>query len=270
MRRRAAGITSVFILSLSIVSTTFVLLALTSKQWSIQKYYLNQEGEAGNGVDWITPICVANKSPFYRCDIPYLDDTTNPPTCVVPNCQFYEPYGWNATSCRLASETRNAANSASNGGEQECQEVHYTGNLQIAASVFITLGLISLVQLTLINFLGADPSVNALDEGHASRSHYHKRISPLIPYIVLMTLFSLYVGAILQVLAQFFGVLGLTVNATPTAYQAEQNNQNFLGATPWIMDKALTTYATVAWTMAVACAGLVGFVYRTPKFPKLA
>jgi hypothetical protein len=172
--------------------------------------------------------------------------------------------------------------------------VHYTGNIQIASSVFITLALILLLPLTLGNFflglgvgLGKEDTTHPVEAEEASspsgakngaasqitpsttnRHPLSKHLSPYTPYVVLITLFFLYVGAVLQILAQFFGILGMTSNATPIPSQAVQYNQGELGATPWIMDKALSTYTTVAWTSALATAGLVGIVYRTPRFEK--
>ncbi|KAL5326212.1 hypothetical protein ACEPPN_007350 [Leptodophora sp. 'Broadleaf-Isolate-01'] len=294
MRRRALA-TSIFIFALSIISTTFVLLALTSKRWSVQKYYINDVNSPGLGATWTTPICVANKSPFYRCDAPVINTTAHPNTCVVPNCQFYRPYGRNKTSCRLAVET--VGMDPDNGliaGAQECQDVHYTGNLQIAASVFITLALILLLPITAANILlttsshhpaaGAAPTAeSAATEPSTTKTHhpdhnsnsnphhrpqYTHRFSPYTPPIVLFTILSLYIGVILQLIAQFFGVLGLTIIATPDQFQAVQHASGVLGATPWVIDKALATYATVAWTSALACAVLVSRAYRMPRWDK--
>lgn len=88
-------------------------------------------------------------------------------------------------------------------------------------------------------------------------------------HLVFVLLGFLYIGAILQIFAQFFGVISMTIIATPTPDQAVQSNVDNLGATPWIIDTALSTYATVAWTSALAYAGLIGMVYRTPRFTKL-
>ncbi|KAK0100919.1 hypothetical protein ONS95_007361 [Cadophora gregata] len=293
--RRSAAATSLLIFALSIISTTYVLLSLTSKRWSIQKYYLNKEGDLGFGAGWVDPICNASKSPFYRCEPPVLTIKNNIASCNVPNCHFYRPYGRNKTSCRVAVETKDAEpNSVTNAGEQECQDVHYTGNLQIAASVFITLSLILLIPLTIANFLlgvkgpryathtpaaatisteeaGTEPKAATHTMGplNGHKTPIRKKPATWTPYLVFVLLVSLYIGAILQILAQFFGVISMTIIATPTQDQAIQSNVDNLGATPWIIDKALSAYATVAWTSALACAGLVSLVYRTPKFTKL-
>jgi hypothetical protein len=117
--------------------------------------------------------------------------------------------------------------------------------------------------------MGVGPGKRDLRDDNPENHPVDRRLSPYTPYIVLILLFSLYTSAVLQILAQFFGVLALTIDATPTPYQAVQYNRDVLGATPWIIDKALSVYATVAWTSSLATAGLVGFVYRTPRFTKL-
>lgn len=105
---------------------------------------------------------------------------------------------------------------------------------------------------------------------HYPKAHsHHERLSPWTPYLALILLLSLYTGAILQILAQFFAILALTINATPSPAQATQNGSAEFGASAWTMDKALTAYATVAWTTALACALLTGYLYRTPRFAKL-
>jgi hypothetical protein len=115
-------VASLAILSLSIISTTFVLLALTSKEWSVQKYYDAAIG-GGSPTSWSTPLCVAHRSPFYRCGIPSVDfdPVANVTICVVPDCEFYKPNGWNQTSCGSPLETGTDDN-ALNGDARECQQ----------------------------------------------------------------------------------------------------------------------------------------------------
>lgn len=118
--RLAALTASLATFALSITSTTFVLLALTSKNWSIQKYYDAAIG-GGSPTTWTDPpLCSASRSPFYRCGIPSVtvDNTT---TCIVPDCAFFKSYGWNATSCRSPLET-GSDDFFLNSGAQECQE----------------------------------------------------------------------------------------------------------------------------------------------------
>ena len=110
-------------LSLSITSTTFNLLALTSPRWSRQTYYDTAIG-GGSPTTWDTPLCFANRSPFYRCSVPSVvsgfEMENGTTTCEV-ECAFYKPYGWNATSCRSPFET-GADDFPLNGGVMECQE----------------------------------------------------------------------------------------------------------------------------------------------------
>jgi hypothetical protein len=77
----------------------------------------------------------------------------------------------------------------------------------------------------------------------------------------------------MQFIAQFFGVLGLTMNATPTAADVVGNQPNGtlsnFAAQSWVVDRALSSYATVAWTAALGCAAVTTMMFRTPKFVKL-
>lgn len=91
---------------------------------------------------------------------------------------------------------------------------------------------------------------------------------------MLALLTCLYAGILTQILAQYFGVLGLTINATPkdkdsakTAVQ-DTDYDNFMVDT-WAIGKGLSTYATVAWASAVACATIAKALFRTPRYPKL-
>lgn len=90
--------------------------------------------------------------------------------------------------------------------------------------------------------------------------------------MVVFLLGSLYIGAVLQIFAQFFGVLGLTVTASPNSrnaniYQPEGDYKNF-SAEDWIIDLALSSYATVAWTSALAAAAVATILFTTPTFRK--
>jgi hypothetical protein len=91
-------------------------------------------------------------------------------------------------------------------------------------------------------------------------------------YIAFMLLVCLYTGSLMQILAQFFGILGLTINASLNAQdvvsaQGKPGLNNFV-AHAWVVDKALSSYATVAWTSALLCAAIATVVFRTPRFAK--
>jgi len=175
--------------------------------------------------------------------------------------------------------------------------VHYAGNLQIAASFFIVLGLcFALVLSVFTAILGLVPSRRAegsRPEGEAVETReerrkeareeareerqFRSRRSRNTPYVTALLLACLYTGILMQLLAQFFGVLGLTLNATPdqaTAVSYRPNTDvdlridNFQ-ADSWAVGKGLSTYATIAWTSAAACAAVASTVFRRPSFPKL-
>jgi len=83
----------------------------------------------------------------------------------------------------------------------------------------------------------------------------------------MVLLFMLCAGAILRILAQFFGVLGLTITATGT--DCSTGDQSAYGASSWMIGRALSTYTTTAWISAIATAAMTAFIYRTPRSTKL-
>jgi hypothetical protein len=90
---------------------------------------------------------------------------------------------------------------------------------------------------------------------------------------VVALLTFLYIGAALQLFAQFFGVLGLTVSASPSGrdangYQTDYLLNNF-DAADWVIDVALSRYATVAWTAALAAAAVATVVFKKPSIRKM-
>jgi hypothetical protein len=111
------------VLALSIISTTFTFLALRNKSWSTQAYYFDRDGTE-LGTTQITPVCVLERSPLYRCGLPHVYANG---TCVISDCAFYKPYGQNRTSCRSSAEygrpwSENVLAQGLLGMSLECQE----------------------------------------------------------------------------------------------------------------------------------------------------
>ena len=311
-------IAALLVLVLSIISTTFTLLAATSKSWAAQNYYFDNGTELG--LTQFSPVCVYQRSPFYRCGLPRVYENG---TCRIDDCTFYSPYGHNQTSCRSATEfgriwAENVLARGLLGMSQECQEgvfkfrvprietelltiratVHYAGNLQIAASFFITSGLCLALVLSIFTVTASLLSSSEAPASYRQRGSKateacqtelneqpeqstqpgHKSSKPsarskATPYVVSVLLSCLYVGAVMQILAQCFGVLGLTVNATPSAQSAKDTVHNsdwvYFVADSWAIGKGSSMYATTAWASALACAALATTVFRTPRFPKI-
>lgn len=103
------------------------------------------------------------------------------------------------------------------------------------------------------------------------RPHRSRRpkLSPYTPYVAASSVCLLCIGAALQVIAQFFGVLALTLNASPVPDDISNDTNGAFGANSWVIGVALSTYATVAWTTALITAGLVILTYRLPRIEKL-
>lgn len=161
------------------------------------------------------------------------------------------------------------------------------GNLQIAASTFTGLGLILAIPLQLIALFvllrssshgNHSETVAVVHESEAGPAHTkHHQHQPSHNWhahptrerqqgtrtLTTALILSFVLGAILQLLAQFFGVLSHTVLASPAATvvnsmpQIPPGMSNFL-ATDWILDIGLTRYASVAWAFSLAGGALAG------------
>lgn len=127
--RAAPVIACLLVLALSIVSTTFSLLSLKSKEWASQAYYFYGNSNPtlspdGTGQNSSTRVCVGQRSPFYRCGLPRVYQNQ---TCEIPDCTWYSPKGYNQTSCRTATEFGEAYGNdyyaaGLLGTEAECQQ----------------------------------------------------------------------------------------------------------------------------------------------------
>ena len=145
--------------------------------------------------------------------------------------------------------------------------VHMAGNLQIAATVFTGFGL--LVSFAFLVTLFLPHHQRTAGESREAKSHAGSTAATALAILTPLLVLSLVIGAVLQVLAQFFGVLGLTLNATQNARdvisKAPGGFRNF-GASDWVLDIALVRYASVAWLSAVLCAvGACWLYWRTQE-----
>lgn len=127
--RRLSILPLALLFILTLLSTTFTFLAVRSPKWATQSYYGSPASTTqGDGTTNTAAnvICVSARSPFYRCGIPEVGDDGK--KCVIPaeSCQWYKPYGKNATSCRSPGEFGKARNQNALahellGGSAECQ-----------------------------------------------------------------------------------------------------------------------------------------------------
>ena len=168
------------------------------------------------------------------------------------------------------------------------QTVHYAGNIQIAASIFLALGLVLSLGLSALTVLRGAPrpasepgpvvtrdseAKNAPEASARVQAASARRPGVAASYVTLALLFCLYMGAAFQVLAQFFGVLAFTINPTPNGADATASQHkrhfNHFSADEWVMDEALTTYATIAWMAAVLAALAATAVFERPRLYSL-
>lgn len=173
--------------------------------------------------------------------------------------------------------------------------MHYAGNLQIAATVFLGLSLLLTLGLSALTLaLGTfkhgatnrhvrprqkheeikvdDETIVVVEDDTRTPSHQrhaiHQRYSSKVPFLSAALLACLVIGSVTQLLAQYFGVLGLSVNATPTYDKTplvQTATYHFFVADSWAIDTGLSVYATTAWTSAIACAVLIASFWRLPR-----
>lgn len=135
MKTRVAA-AAVLVLALSIISTTFTLLAATSKSWATQVYY-SDKNQTELGLTETTPACILDRSPFYRCGPVKVNISGH---CEISDCAFYKPYGRNQTSCRSATEYNttwldDASAQGLLGMSQECQEGRQISHIFVRSEV---------------------------------------------------------------------------------------------------------------------------------------
>lgn len=147
------------------------------------------------------------------------------------------------------------------------------GNLQIAATVFTGLGLlVSFAFVLTIGLSHRRRGEGAVTEGEVTEGESregkhrrrHSRGAFALGLMAAIQILFLMLGAALQVLAQFFGVLGLSQNATPNASLIVQEYLTDFGnftAGDWILDIALVRYASVAWLSAIFGAVGAGWLF---------
>lgn len=262
----------------ALVAFIFSVLTITSTQWTLRNNY----DESLLVSQWKTPIYTLSRSPFAICSA--VANVVNGTTSYSISCQHFRPYGTGKTSCEALLVTQD--DSAANTGDARlCQQIHFAGNFAIASTTFITMGFcltgILLLGSLLTSFSSgagetrgerADNELNtAGDRIHESKSHFRGHRHTFAPYINLLAVTFLVIGAILGVISQFYGILGFI--------QSAPNNAEFAGAGstdtshgshgPWFEGPGLSRYCTLAWAFSLV-GGLIALgVWRLPRWEKV-
>ncbi|KJX99850.1 hypothetical protein TI39_contig350g00004 [Zymoseptoria brevis] len=266
-------LSSLLPLALCTIAFAFAITATISREWAVRHNYSEPEA------DWSQAnlIRTETRSPFVVCG-------TVGETYV---CTQYTGSG----SCKsLAALDDNQ--DATYGDERLCQQIHWAGRLAVASTTFIGIGFGIALCMSLVATLAllspavlqaedtdeqrgttTDPKMESnvvVTQRRRPRPHRkQKYLSPMAPYINALLVAVLITGAILYVLAQFYGVLAFVQSAPDNgAFAAYGGNTapgeaKYMG--PWIQGKALSVYGSVAWFAAVLTALSAAWVWRLPS-----
>jgi hypothetical protein len=282
MGRLIRTLTSLLPLIFAILALIFSLLSTTSREWALRRTF----DPLAPRQDWAVPIYTKYRSPFIICGPTPLATDPAPNTTEADSagstltCMRFRVFGFNQTSCELAVATQNSS-LAQSGDARLCQQLHFAGNLAIASTTFIGVGLILTLMMASAAVALTTGSIKNENSGAfvaGSRPHYqyhpsHDKISLFTPYVNLFLITSFVAGAILYVLAQFYGVIGLVQSQPDNGGFATSQDYNPgpLGSNhePWVQGKALTVYASIAWLASLLAAGSATLAWKLPRGDKV-
>lgn len=276
---RLHSLTPILPLVLTTVSFAFILLSITSSTWSVQHVYPRLAGLES----WDKPIYTRERSPFQICGVSSTTESSadaNNSTTVktyTVSCQKFAAFGFGKTSC----ETQFALQSfdqARAGDERLCQQIHKSGNLVIAGTTFISLGFLLTLVMTLLAAVtsksSAAPQPSSSGESTAHHQNKTARKSGFTPFLALLLISSLAVGALTTILSQFYAIIAFIQSQPPNGAWASARGDVTdasldPGAGPWVEGVVLRAYLTVAWVFAGAAAVTAGGVCRLPRWDRL-
>lgn len=271
---------------LAVLAFSFSLKAITSRDWAIQKTYKPSLPMR----KWTTPIYTSYRSPFIICDgIQTKVKLSNGSTILTYplTCIHYKPFGSDRTSCETVATTKKY-DLAQVGDTRLCQQIHLTGNLAIAATVFIGLGFLLAIVMTALAFLQSRSLQSSSSSDHSEtvvKTKSDREPEPSAapprsksfgvrfgPFFNAALVFCFVAGAIMYVLAQFYGVQAFTMSAPDNGRFAALSG-NDLDADgddhdPWVQGTALTIFASLAWLCSGLAAAMALLVWRLPTAGK--
>jgi len=265
-----------------ILSLSFVAVSFTSRDWVRQEYFPPQL----QPLDWKDPLFTLYRSPFVLCGANPSRNGSEILRYDI-NCSRFSVSGRGKTACQTPNETD--AYSSITGDWRMCQQVHLSGNLILAALVFVSVALATLIGLSIV-FIpravrGGQAAVttsNDAEEPTEGSSRGPQKVSsttspatgaatrqPLQSLAMILATYALLIAlsvtAVCVFLSQFYGILGL-VQSQPDngiwaslslgAVQDQQTGD--LHHAPWIQGKVLTIYMSLAWLFSALAAGAIG------------
>ncbi|KEF54960.1 uncharacterized protein A1O9_08612 [Exophiala aquamarina CBS 119918] len=260
-------------LAFATLSLAFIITAFVSREWAKQDFFSPNL----QITDWDpdNPLYTLYRSPFTVCTVEEIPGTSGDglDSTFDVSCERYRAYGRGKTSCELPSDT-GTTSGPTNGDARMCEQVHYAGNLIIAALAFSCLAFVLCVVLFLFSFItyGHRPApVSGANGGATTTASETKgRRGRRAAYATLRSCFlcAAAVSAMATFLAQCFGILGLVQSQPDNGLYASFLNGNSvldgdLSHAPWVQGWALSVYATLGWLCAALAAGTAAGWYRS-------
>jgi hypothetical protein len=247
-----------------ILGFAFIITSFVSRDWVRQEYYPPEL----QPLDWKTPLFTIYRSPFVLCTANATQVDANATTYDLI-CSRYKVMGSGRTACQTPNETD--AYSAVTGDWRMCQQVHFSGNLILAALVFTCFALATLLVLSYF-FILKGPSTNSdagfRDDGTDGLNSSPQQKSGQPTGVVVATYFvltALAVTALCAFLAQFYGILGLVQSqpdngawASLSLGEVPDSQTGDLHHAPWVQGSALTVYISLGWFFSALAAGAIG------------
>lgn len=266
---------------LASLAFAFTIVTITSRDWAHQKHY----DPSLDMKDWKTPLYSIYRSPFKICEIT-KDISSNNVTIYSLNCNTFDAYGFDKTSCEVVFATQDYS-TANTGDERLCQQVHRAGNLAITSTTFISLGFVLTLLMTILSYTTGTSSSSSAEaptaegaeaqskpEPNTQHATHHRHYPSYTPMINLFLVVSFSIAAITALLSQFYGILafiqsqpdnGAFASARGNVNDPTQDNSHG----PWIEGYALKAWVTCAWVFSAFTAGAAASVWRLPRWEKV-
>lgn len=299
----------------ALLAFVFSLLTITSHDWASRAQYADDT----DSLSQFKPIYTLYRSPFQICTETRIADSIvpvanassdggdDPPPVAVKytytsHCHRYRAFGFNHTSCELATAT-NSNLVPQVGDRRLCEQIHYAGNYDIASTVFISLTFFLAIAMVFMAFFTLDPADKPAANGdgdeelaegvssgptkenshHGGRHHKHHSDthaensgtpnssvhthSPAAPYINLLVISFSIIGVATALISQFYGVLAFIQSAPNNAdYATSTTNREHHD--PWVQGTALSVYMTLSWSFGAAAGFGAWIIWSSPVVPK--
>lgn len=254
-------------LLLTIISFSFTVVTTVHKDWAHQDHF---DGTIARR-NWTEPLYTLWRSPFIVCSpsAVYQNGTSVTSSTILQTgnridpvdndldqqlrdltwtvaCARFGLIGTGKRSCETNVGTNISASDARFGDDRQCQQIHMAGSLSIASSVFIGIGLLTMLVLFGVSLIAASP--NGMINNALS----------------ITTVILLLLGSGAMFIAQFYGVLGLIQSAVPNGnYAADGALPSAAG--PWVQGKASVIYGSLSWFGGLLAAGVVTAVFGVSR-----